>query len=171
MTKEEVIEKRIEFFNDIIYSLQRKIGELDVYFQQDKYSIRPENKDFLVDPTNGELICNLSGSFFGTSFEVLYSVWQVGTLLKIGFLVKTEEVYEAFANDEQSEVLHVWHDKGNLTIKPLHGGIFYDWEFNVNNIYDSYLIQENYSMGIRHMHLRVLKTIYDYLEKKLNQFK
>lgn len=167
MDKETLIENRTEFFNDIIYSLKRKIGELDIYLEQEKYTYIPNDNSFLNDPINGELICSVKHNFFNQEFELLYSVWQVGTLLKIGFLVKTDTIFEAFAADEQDEILHVWHDKGRLTIKPMHNGIFYDWEFDATNIYDSYQMQENYSMGIRHMHLRAMKTIYDFLERQI----
>ncbi len=165
-TKEELIEQRTNFFNDIVFSLQRKIGELDQVLGQSSYQIIPKNEDFLNDPINGELMCEIKGEYFNRKFEILYSIWQVGTLLKIGFLLKTPEIYEAFGQDENSEILHVWHDKGKLVIKDIHGGLFYDWEFDASSIYESYQIQENYSMGIRHMHLRILRTIYMFLGKQ-----
>lgn len=163
LTKEELIENRSNFFNDIIFSLQRKIGELDHLFGQDSYQIIPKNEDFRSEPINGELMYEINGEYFNQKFKILFSIWQVGTLLKIGFLLKTPEIYEAFGQDQTSDILYVWHDNGNLEIKSIHGGLFYDWTFNASNLYESYQTQENYIQGIRHMHLRVLRTIYVYL--------
>jgi len=39
--------------------------------------------------------------------------------------------------------------------------MFYEWEFNVPNFYDSYLTQERYILGIRHMHFRVMRIVHD----------
>lgn len=169
MDKKELLDNRKQFFNDIITSLNRETGELDKHFEQDVYYIKP-NKDCLIDVPNGELIVEVNGKFFDIEFKFLYSVWQVGTKLKIGFLLKTTELMEAFARDEQSEILHVWGENKAPLIKAIHGGVFYDWEFDATHLYDSYMSQENYSMGIRHMHLRALKTVYDYASQKNLQY-
>lgn len=165
MDKEKLLTGRTQFFNDIVSTLTRPLGKLDQYFEQDKYYTNIDKDTLLIDVANGELIAELNGNFFGTQFRFLYSVWQVGTKLKIGLLVKTEEVFEAFGRDEQAEILDVW---GNTkpSIKMIHGGAFYDWEFDATHLYESYMVQENYTMGVRHMHLRALKTVYDYLAAK-----
>lgn len=166
MDRKELLENRKQFFNEIIISLSREIGELDKYFEQDKYYIKPQKDSLLIDVQNGELICEVKGHFFNLPFNYLISVWQVGTRLKIGLLLKTEFLYKAFGLDEHSGFLDSWGKENLPEVNIVHGGAFYDWQFNAEHLYSSYMNQENYIMGIRHMHLKALKIIYDYLAQE-----
>lgn len=166
MDRSELLAKRKEFFNDITASLSRELGELDKYFEQDKYYIKPQKDSSLIDIPNGELIFEVKGEFFNNPFLYLISIWQVGTKLKIGLLLKSENLFKAFAFDDQSEVLNVWGKDSLPEAKMIHGGAFYDWSFNAEHLYSDYMNQENYIMGIRHMHLRALKVICDYFTQE-----
>lgn len=166
MTKEEIYIHRINFFNDIIHILKRDLGELDKIFKQEKYMVQLKDEDFFTDPVYGELMCKIKHQFFGENFELLYSIWQVGDILKIGFLVSDEKLYNAFASNQITN-MDIWNGEGNLTINERQG-IFYDWSFKTKDLYGSYLNQEKYIMGVRHMHISLLKIIYNYLEQKHN---
>ncbi len=166
MDRKELLGNRKQFFDEIIVSLSREVGELDRHFEQDKYYLQPNKDSLLVDVPNGELICEVKGHFFNIPFNYLISIWQVGTILKVGLLLKTEFLFNAFGTDQHSGFLDVWGKDNQPDIKIIHGGAFYDWQFNAANLYESYMNQENYIMGIRHMHLRASKIIYDYLAQE-----
>lgn len=167
MNKEDVFIQRISFFNDIIHILKRNLCELDTIFQQNTYLVPLNENNFFTDPINGELICKYKHQFFNQEFEMLYSVWQIGNMLKIGFLIRDETIYQAFA-ENHFESIDIWHGNGHLNIQERHG-IFYDWTFQANELYQSYLNQETYIMGIRHMHINILRIIYQFLEKNQKQ--
>lgn len=163
MDRNALLENRKQFFNEIISSLSREVGKLDKYFEQDKYYIKPEKDSLVLDIPNGELVFEVKGEYFGTSFSYLISIWQVGTRLKIGLLLKNESLFKAFGLDDQSGFLACWGKENLPEMSIIHGGAFYDWQFNAENLYSSYMNQENYIMGIRHMHLKALKILYNYL--------
>lgn len=166
MNRTELLENREQFFNEIISTLSRDVGKLDKHFEQDKYYIKPEADSLILDVPNGELVFEVKGNFFDHSFSYLISVWQVGTRLKIGLLLKEESLFKAFGLDDQSGFLECWGKDSHPEVNIIHGGAFYDWQFNAENIYSSYMNQENYIMGTRHMHLKALKIIYDYLSEE-----
>ena len=133
MEREEVLLKRKEFFEDIVKIMFRDLGRLDYTFGQDKYYVKPQEDGLLIDSDNGELLIPVSGEFFGQKFEFLHSVWQVGVILKIGVLIRADEVIEAIAKDDECELLDAWIGYKPI-IKSLHGGIFIDWVFDASEI-------------------------------------
>ncbi len=166
MEKSLILEKRKEFFEDIVKNLSRDLGPFDKFWGHDKYYKPIDPKGVVMDAVNGELICEVKGDFHGKKFEFLHSIWQVGTILKIGFLLKTADCVPAFNLDEKSEILYVWGEKNAVKIKIVDSDyLFYDWEFDATNIYKNYQEQERFIFGIRHMHFRVLRIIHDECKK------
>jgi hypothetical protein len=166
MDRKTLLENRKQLFDEIISSLSRDVGKLDKYFEQDKYYIKPESDSLVLDVANGELVFEVKGEYFNTSFSYLISIWQVGTRLKIGILLKDESLFKAFVLDDHSGFLDCWGKDSHPEVSITHGGAFYDWQFNAESLYSSYMNQENYIMGIRHMHLKALKILYDYLSEE-----
>jgi hypothetical protein len=166
MDRNKLLDNRKQFFTEIISNLSREVGKLDKYFEQDKYYVKPEKESLVMDVANGELVFEVKGEFFNTPFSYLISIWQIGTRLKIGILLKEESLFKAFGLDEQSGFLDCWGKDSRPEVNIIHGGAFYDWQFDAEQLYSSYMNQENYTMGIRHMHLKALKIIYDYLSEE-----
>lgn len=166
MDRNTLLENRKQFFDEIISSLSRDVGKLDKHFAQDKYYIKPEQDSLVLDVPNGELVFEVKGEYFNSPFSYLISIWQIGNRLKIGILLKDESLFKAFGLDDQSGFLDCWGKEARPEVSIIHGGAFYDWQFNAENLYSSYMNQENYIMGIRHMHLKALKILYDYLSEE-----
>lgn len=164
MEKSVFIAKRAAFFEDIKRNVQRAPNEVDLSLEQDKYLVVPSS--IISDEENGELIIKVEGRFFNEKFSVMYSIWQVGIKLKIGINLKLEEMIEAFFKEEDGTVSRIWGEGNNPIIEAIHGGIFFDWEFDAKNLYDSYQTEEIFISGIRNMHVQTMKIIYNYLKNK-----
>lgn len=165
MEKEELFAKRKRFFEDIIENLFIPPSEIDFALEQDKYYVEPDRSSLIMNERTGHLAIKVPGNFFDIDFFVLYSIWQVGSRLKIGVNLKESIILPAFAEDEHGEVFRIFGEENPPTVDALHGGIFYDWEFPARELYSSYMNQENIISGVRHLHFRTMRIIYDYLEK------
>ena len=71
-----------------------------------------------------------------------------------------ESLQGVFLADTHNEVQSLWNRVGP-SIDVSHGCVFYDWEFEVPELYDNYKNQEKYILGVRHMHFRTMKVIHD----------
>lgn len=161
MEKEILMKKRTEFFSEILKQLHKAPARIDKVLQQDQYYVAPDQENTFYDCENGDIAICISGTFHKKEFNVYYSIWQIGDILRIGVVIYDEELHGAFGSDTHNEVFHLWGPKHEPRIDVSHGCVFYDWEFEVPGLYDSYLNQEKFILGLRHMHFRVMRIIHD----------
>ena len=122
----------------------------------------PLNKEkTFYDSDSADLAICISGEFHEKKFDIYYSFWQIGDILKIGVALYDNELQGCFVADSHNEVLHIWGSKNEPRLDISHSCVFYDWEFEVPDLYDSYRSQEKYILGARHMHFRVMRILHD----------
>lgn len=165
MDKAELCLKRKEFFQHILDSVNRSPSETDVFLSQDKYYIVPHKDETFFDAETGDLVISIKGSFFDISFSLWYSMWQFGDVLKVGIAIYEDDFQGIFIDDEYNEKMHLWGKNSEPRIDPSHDGIFFEWEFNVPDLYRGYEHQEKYIIGMRHMHFRAMRIMYDACQK------
>ncbi len=165
MDQQELLRKREIFFNEITDVMFRPKSKIDSLYDIEKYLSYPIEDEMFSDVKHGELVFVIRDEYFGKNFEVMLSIWQVGTKLKIGVCMKDENQHllNILMGDEQAEILNAFEDV-QPKVRNVYGGIFYDWYFDATHLYDSYQIQETFVMNMRHIQLRVLNTIYDALK-------
>ena len=153
--------KREEFFNDIIHYLQQKPLPIDYLLNQANYYLSPDMNNSISNSEYGDMAICVNGEFFGKQFKVYYTVWQLSDVLRIGVNIADEDLQTAFSTDNNNEIFYIWGHKNDPKINILNECIFYDWEFEVPQLYESYREQEKFILGMRHMHFRVLRVIHD----------
>ena len=153
--------KRMEFFKEILEAMRRPPGKIDNILQQDKYYLPIDEDNTFFDEEAGDLAISIKGTFHEKLFNVYYSFWQLGDMLRIGIAIFDDELQGAFASDAHNEVFYIWGMKNDPRVDVAHNCVFYDWEFEVKDLYDSYRNQEKYILGARHMHFRVMRILHD----------
>lgn len=161
MNKNEVLEARKTFFSDVIGTLLIPPIETDLFLNQDKYYIKPNYENIINLPEFGDLIIPIKGKFFSTKFTLNYSLWQLGTNLKIGISITDIDLQGAFVADKNDEISELWGEQNVPKIDISRGFIFYTWSFDSPDLYQNYLEREKFIFGIRHMHFRAMKIIHD----------
>lgn len=161
MDKAQLKEKRKEFFQEILEAMRRPPTRIDIVLQQDKFYKPVDEENTFFDPEAGDLAISIKGTFHEKEFNVYYSFWQLGDMLRIGVAIYDDELQGAFASDAHNEVFYIWGMKNDPRVDVAHNCVFYDWEFEVKDLYDSYRNQEKFILGARHMHFRVMRILHD----------
>ncbi len=164
MDKSSLIHSRNDFFNSILHAIMLKPSSVDKLLQQDKYFILPDKNLTVMSPETGDLAIYFKGSFYEKDFEMFYSIWQIGNILKVGIAL-FDTVESAFSDDTHNELYQIWGKKHQVNVDSARGCNFYDWEFDASHLYENYQEQERYIFGIRHMHFRVMRIIHDECKK------
>jgi hypothetical protein len=169
MEKVDLITKRANFFNQIVEMLERKPDEIDKLMKQDVFYIAPSKK--IINPEKGELLLGFPVDFYGKKFNVWYSFWQYSFDFKIGIFVEDPKLENAFMTDTHREIKFLWGSDLPPRFDNSRGTVMYEWEFRVPRLFDSYIYQEKYVLGSRHMHFRLMRVLHDeclILDKKVN---
>lgn len=161
MNKEELMAVRDMFFKSIFDQIKKPPNRIDFVLQQASFYICPNEEKSFYEPEAGDLAICIEGEFFEKKFIIYYSIWQLGDMLRVGVKIEDEELQGAFASDTHNEVFYIWGMKNDPRVDVAHGAVFYDWEFEVADLYDSYKNQEKFILGTRHMHFRVMRMIHD----------
>lgn len=161
MDKATLQAKRTEFFKEILDTMRRPPTKIDMILQQDKFYNPVDEENTFFDPEAGDLAISIKGKFHEKEFNVYYSFWQLGDMLRIGVAIYDDELQGAFASDAHNEVFYIWGMKNDPRVDVAHNCVFYDWEFEVKELYDSYRNQEKFILGARHMHFRVMRILHD----------
>lgn len=166
MDKLVVWQKRKEFFESILENLFRKPNKIDLILEQAEYYVSPDiNETFFTEET-GDCAINTKGVYNNINFSFWYSIWQFGDVLKISMILDDSNIYGAVIEDYFEEVKFLWGKNNEPRLDVSHGKVLYEWEFCVPNLYESYLNQEKFVLGVRHMHFRLLRMISDYCLSK-----
>lgn len=161
MDKATLKAKRMEFFKEVLEAMRRPPTKIDMILQQDKFYNPVDEENTFFDPEAGDLAISIKGKFHEKEFNVYYSFWQLGDMLRIGVAIYDDELQGAFASDAHNEVFYIWGMKNDPRVDVAHNCVFYDWEFEVKDLYDSYRNQEKFILGARHMHFRVMRILHD----------
>jgi len=165
MDKQTLMAKRQEFFKSILKCLSDGPSKIDKILNQDKYYIKPDLENSFINSEYGDMIIQINGEFYEKKFNVFYSFWQPGDILKIGIAINDDELQGAFISDTYNEIYYIWGLKNEPVVDASHGCALYDWEFEVPNLYDDYKNQERFILGVRHMHFRVMRIMHDECER------
>lgn len=165
MDKITLLAKRQEFFEEIMKHLNSPPSKIDQLLNQDKYFIYPDMNNSFLNPEYGDMIIQINGKFYDKDFNIFYSFWQLGDTLKIGIAIGDIDLQGAFASDAHNEIYYIWGTKNDPRIDVARGCVFYDWEFEVPDLYDNYRNEERFILGAKHMHFRVMRILYDECER------
>lgn len=161
MDKATLKAHRMEFFKEILEAMRRPPTKIDMILQQDKFYNPVDEENTFFDSEAGDLAISIRGKFHEKVFNVYYSFWQLGDMLRVGVAIYDDELQGAFASDAHNEVFYIWGMKNDPRVDVAHNCVFYDWEFEVKDLYDSYRNQEKFILGARHMHFRVMRILHD----------
>ncbi len=168
MQELDLLKKRELFFEKIINIMFREditSGEklnIEDLFGISKYIKFPNKEEVFCKPEYGELVIPLRSEYFDKKFEIIYSLWQIGEELKVGFLIKQDSILDVLLNEK--EVFEDMYDKSEYKLSLKYDGVFAEWFFNVKGLYENYESQEYFIMRFRHMHINLLRTLYKNLK-------
>ena len=156
--KSLIVALRRDFFDEIVKALFIPPGVIDRAMCQHENYVRPDGV-VLNDPDMGTLlikICNLH-PFDSDDAGVFYSIYQIGRVLKVGILIHDSVMNHSFKADAGG----IWSAKpAVLTARGQN--ILLEWEFDEPDLYESWIPQEGYVLGVRHMHFRLMAILMHY---------
>lgn len=168
MNKKELLEKRTEFFEEILSNIRKPPSKIDKILKQDKYFIPIDERNTFYDVSSGDLVINVTGKAFDSTFDFAYTIWQYGNSLKLGLAIYSEFLHVAIPSDNYNEVFSIWGHNNEPYNNYIYDYLYYNWDFNAEKLYDDYKEQEKFILGIRHMHFRVLRLLINECEKIKN---
>jgi hypothetical protein len=158
------ISTREEFFNMILMSIIRPPGEIDYLMGQGEFFFPHAPEGLINDAEMGNLVFRVKPEFYGKTFDYAFSIYLTGEKLKIGLLL-SGGLDQAPLLDWNREISELWWgeppeklDRAEITL--------YEWMFQVPDLYKSWALQEQFILGLRHVHFRVLRIIHDYCKDK-----
>ena len=160
--REQVTAARARFFEEVHASCAQEAGEIDVMMGQDDVirgvvALRPS-----IDARMGTLMMSVETDFFGQRHEYSYSLFQLGNQLKIGVLL-SGGLEQAPLVDSHMELTSLWPGV-EATAHSRAGAVLYDWSFEVAGLYEHWLAQERFVLGMRHFHVRFLRVVRDFAQ-------
>lgn len=171
MNKEQVYLSRRAFYREILTAIHRPPSEVDMVMGQDGFYAPPSSRDGRVlDAEFGNLVIDVEiKDATGALHAFTYSIYQFGAVLKIGILFYGSllgvTASEASADNEFGK--HFWQDVVRFTNAERRGeSILVEWEFSEPHLYESWVHQEKYTLGMRHLHFRLLRAVCEYLERR-----
>jgi len=161
MDKPTLLAKRQDFFQQIINHLNTPPSKIDEVLNQAQYYVYPNMEKTFINSEYGDMVIQIDGEFYDKKFSIFYSLWQLGDTLKVGIALNDDELQGAFASDTHNEVHYIWGWNNEPKVDVARGCVFYDWEFDVPNLYDNYKNQEKFILGVKHMHFRAMRILHD----------
>lgn len=159
MDKKELVQKREIFFHKILEMLKREPDETDKLMKQDRFYFAPSKTT--MNSEKGELVILIPFQFQDKKVNVWYSIWQYAFDLKIGIFVEDPKLETAFQTDPHREIKYIWGGDAAPRFDSSRATVMYEWEFRVPRLFESYIYQEKYILGVRHMHFRLMRVLYD----------
>lgn len=161
ITQEKAYEVRAQFFKAILDKFRDAPNEMDRFLNQEKYYIKPLDKEIYSNVEYGDLIIPVEGEFFGYPFKIWYSLWHIGERVKVGIMLKEMPLQEALSGDHYKEINLIWGQNITPNVDGAHSVLLYEWEFECPNFFESFVFQEKFILGMRHMHFRVMRIVHD----------
>jgi hypothetical protein len=158
--KKRIHAHRAHFFDSIIWACRTPPGAIDDAMGQSEYFFPVVDEGLLNSPVMGTLMMYVKPSFHGQSFSYCYSIFQAGRTMKIGLLL-SGGLEQAPLLDWHRELADLWQGTEPERFDRA-GAVLYDWHIQVPGLFDDWLAQETYVLGMRHFHFRVLRIVHDY---------
>lgn len=145
--KDFVIKRRKMFFNEIIEKLSIPPGGIDDVMNQDQLYIKPSV--VINDSEMGNLLIDVEFA----DMKMLYSIYQIGRSLRVGVLISDE----VFQINLKYSFDSIWRE--GFAILTRGSNTLMEWTFSEPDLLSSWITQEEYVLGIRHMHFRILTSL------------
>lgn len=152
--------RREMFFEEIMKRFTAPIDTAGRKFGQAELLEAARIKTKIIDNNVGLFMLEVETDFSGFKGTHSYAMTLAGDLLKIN-LQLYGGLEKAPLVDWQNEIQTIWpgcapnqQDREDLTM--------YEWTFFLPDIYENFATQERYTLGLTHMHCRILRIIRDY---------
>ena len=167
MNKEQVLQIREEFFNQVIEKMSEKPNDLDKFLNQDNLHFAPNLEKVYKNVEYGDLMIPVNVNFFGREYEIFFTVWHLGSRIKIGVALPHMDLQTAITEDSYQEIDNIWGKNLNPTIEAAHQIYLLDWEFEEPHFFESYIFREKYVLGMRHLNFRMCRILNDKIKKDI----
>lgn len=168
ITKQEILDIRKNFFTEIITIISKEPTNMDKFLNQERYYVAPLANEIYQNVEFGDLVIPIQGNFYGNEFKLWYSLWHIGERIKVGIALKEINLQEAVNLNYNKEISMLWGNDITPNADVARDMLLYDWEFLCPNFYTSYMHQEKFILGMRHMHFRLMKIISDKYHRIFN---
>ena len=158
MTQDQLFKARKSFFQEILNSLSLYPTKIDEVMKQSQYFSPPKQSEIINAPDLGNLLIPFSIERNGNEYKYSWSIYQFGTMLKIGLVIHSWEISTAPESDKNREITSLWRNVDPIVLKR-EDDLMYEWEFSVPNLYSSWMEQETYVYWLRHANFRVLRIL------------
>lgn len=152
--------QRYAFFRRILRAVTEPPRRIDCIMGQSDFFCPADAGAAVIDVGMGSLVFPVHPTFNGTPYAFEYSIWQIGSMLKIGLLL-SNGLEQAPLLDWHREVGDIWADRAPAKLDRA-GVTVYEWTFEVPDLYSAWLAQERYVLGMRHCHFRILRIVRDF---------
>ena len=156
LTKEEVLQTRAEFFQDVAKHLAAAPKAIDDKLEQLKFYFEPRAESMISDAEYGDFYIEINPFFSGKSWPLAYSMWQIGDELRVAIIF--EGPSELAVACDPGEFASLWSEAPSRTMTR-GAKTFLEWRFEVPGFHLDYAAREKYALGMRHMHFRALKAM------------
>lgn len=162
-TKSAVIADRKVFFEEMVRVLNDRPTEIDKIMGQQSLFVPVSDEKRIIDAERGNLLVYFYPEHNDIKYQLAWSVYQIGEMLKIGLLVQNGQLGELL-NDRYNQFDGIW--SGTYVHKSQRGHMFmFEWSFTTPNLYSNWAVAETYVRGLRHAHFRVLQMLNDAVSK------
>lgn len=151
--------KRMHMFKEMLHQVSRGPSDIDRMMKQDQYWRPPETDGVIIDP-EGCLVFHVRPKFHEKEdLHYWYSIWQVGSALKVGVILEGETVTAPML-EGQNEIETMFHDV-KTELHDRDGSVMYQWSWEVPALYTSWVAREKYVQNLRHLYFRMCRIVHD----------
>lgn len=172
MDRKKAIEVRNDFFDHILHLINMPPRAMDALLLQAQYHVGIDQANVINDSELGDLFIPINPSFRGVSWVMGYSLWQIGTVLKVAVMTQAASPDECFLRDiDAKELEDFWPTAQNGVLNRREQFYFYEWSFDVPDFLENYAVRESFALGMRHMHFRVLRLLKKFSDEQRDLIK
>lgn len=172
MNKQKAIEVRTEFFQDVLDLVNMPPRAMDALLLQAQYHVGIDASNIICDADLGDLFIPINPSFRGVNWVMGYSLWQIGTVLKIAVMTQASSPEQCFLTHvNEQELQDFWPTAHEANLNRREQFYFYEWSFDVPDFLEKYPVRESFALGMRHMHFRVLRVLKKFSDEQRDLMK
>lgn len=165
LTLDELLASRKAFFQRMLDLIGAPPHEVDILFRQDAFYCRPEIEKAIINLDLGTLMLDVKPIIKGMETSFTYSIFHYGETLKIGVMLPDQRLEAAPQTDSLQEWGRLW---GQEPVDVIWRGdtIIYEWTFDLRgkNFHRNLEAQERFTVGLRHVHLRLMRMFHETIE-------
>ncbi|MDA8327791.1 MAG: hypothetical protein M0Z83_02335 [Betaproteobacteria bacterium] len=165
-SKTDLLAAREYFFNCIIDALQTEPMKAEELTGWDMDHVPP--RWLLMDVEFGSLLIKVAPNFIGEGDEshYYYSISVAGDILRIGIFMPISKILSAPVKDNGSKRLSQIWNGAPLDVQARGDGIMYEWTFTHFDP-SNWGCAEKYILGMRLLHQRYIRLIYNVVREEL----